>query len=64
MNNHEDLHARLDAFLAENFSAEEFFAEDFFPPIKPAEKISEKKFFAPTKLPAKICYLKIQPAVA
>ena len=54
MNNHEDLHARLDAFLAENFSAEEFFAEDFSPPRKPAaEKIFEKNFFAPIKVAAK-----------
>ena len=54
MNVHEDLHARLDAFLAENFSAEEFFAEDFSPPKKPAaEKIFEKNFFAPIKVAAK-----------
>lgn len=56
MNVHEDLHARLDAFLAENFSAEDFFAEDFF-----AEKISEKNFFAPIKSVAKICYLRTAP---
>ncbi|MBQ3335821.1 MAG: hypothetical protein IJG80_00270 [Selenomonadaceae bacterium] len=63
MNVHENLHARLDAFLAENFSGEEFFAEDFSPPKKPAaEKISEKNFFAPIKIAEKkyvrekICY--------
>ena len=54
MNVPEDLHARLDAFLAENFSAEEFFAEEFSPPKKPAdEKISEEKFFAPIEFVAK-----------
>jgi len=56
MDVHEDLHARLDAFLAENFSEEEFFAEELA-----AEKISEKKFFAPIKSVAKICYLRTAP---
>ena len=45
MDKHENLHARLDAYLAENFSGEEFFAEE---PV--AEKIFEKNFFAPIKL--------------